>query len=80
MLAINKNFFKTTLLAIILIISLVLNHNSDFWIGCEYVYCQLFLLIIFSVTLFTFSKEPLQLGKTDFAVLLVIYRFQEVCV
>ncbi len=72
MVAINKNLFKMTLLAIILIISLVLNHNSDFWIGREYVYYQLFLLILFSGSLFTFSKEPLQLGKTDFAVIVIL--------
>lgn len=59
MVAINKNLFKMTLLAIILIISLVLNHNSDFWIGREYVYYQLFLLILFSGSLFTFSKETI---------------------
>lgn len=53
-------------------LSLIFNHNVDFWIDKEYEYYQLFFLIIFSIIIFFTSKETLQLGKVDIVVISIL--------
>lgn len=65
----KTNIFKIILLALLLALSLIFNHNVDFWIGKEYEYYQLFFLLVFSTILFFTSKERLQLGKVDVVVI-----------
>lgn len=65
----KTNVFKTILLALFISLSLIFNHNADFWIGKEYEYYQLFLTFSFSTLFFFQSKEQLQLGKVDIAVI-----------
>ncbi|WP_281297553.1 O-antigen ligase family protein [Flavobacterium limnophilum] len=65
----KRNIFKIILLTLLLALSLIFNHNADFWIGKEYEYYRLFFLLIFSTILFFTSKEQLQLGKVDVVVI-----------
>lgn len=65
----KTNIFKIILLALLLALSLIFNHNVDFWIGKEYEFDRLFFLLIFSIILFFTSKERLQLGKVDVVVI-----------
>lgn len=68
----KTNVFKTMLLALFLSLSLIFNHNADFWIGKEYEYYQLFLTVSFSTLFFLLSKEQLQLGKVDITVIFLL--------
>lgn len=68
----RTNTFKLILLALLLSLSLIFNHNADFWIGKEYGYYQLFLTISFSLLFFLTSKEQLILGKVDIAVITIL--------
>ena len=65
----RTNLFKLILLALLLTLSLIFNHNVDFWVGKEYGYYQLFLTVSLSVLLFLISKEQLILGKVDIAII-----------
>ena len=66
---VRTNLFKIILLAFLITLSLIFNHNADFWIGKEYEYYQLFLTVSFSFLFFLTSKEHLTLGKIDIAVI-----------
>jgi O-antigen polymerase len=68
----KKNLFKIMLLALFLSLSLIFNHNADFWIGKEYEYYQLFFTVSFSTIFFLISKEQLRLGKVDIAVISIL--------
>lgn len=63
------NIFKIILIALLLALSLIFNHNVDFWVGKEYEYYQLFFILIFSTILFFMSRGRLQLGKVDVVVI-----------
>lgn len=67
----RTNTFKIILVALLLSLSLVYNHNIDFWIIKEYVYYKLFLTLAISTILFFTSKEPLQFGKVDVVVIFI---------
>lgn len=68
----RTNIFKLILLALLLTLSLIFNHNVDFWVAKEYEYYQLFLTVSFSLLFFLTSKEQLILGKVDIAIILLL--------
>lgn len=64
--------FKILLLALLLVLSLIFNHNIDFWVAKEYQYYQLYFVGIASMILFFSSKESLKLGKVDVVVFFLL--------
>lgn len=69
---INNNIFKITLLTLFLSLSLIYNHNFDFWTNKEYTYYQLFLTLFFSTIFLLTSKEKLIFGKVDLSIILIL--------
>lgn len=65
----KSNIFKIILLTLLLALSLVLNHNADFWTAKSYEYYQLYIVLTGAIILFFKSKERLQLGKVDIVVI-----------
>jgi tetratricopeptide (TPR) repeat protein len=68
----KTNFIKIVLLSIALSLSLIYNHNFDFWVKKEFEYYQLFFVLIITVLIFASSKTPLKLGKIDVVIIALL--------
>ncbi len=69
---IKTNIFKIALLALLLALSLIFNHNADFWAAKAYEYYLLFSMLIVSAILFLTCMEQLQPGKADIVVITIL--------
>ncbi|HJS00974.1 MAG TPA: O-antigen ligase family protein [Flavobacterium sp.] len=56
-------------MTLLLSLSLIFNHDTDFWMAKEFQYYQLLLTVSFSILFFFTSKEQLILGKADIVII-----------